>query len=187
MGTEAPQIRERGWRSRLVRIPRAGGTPAVLQLRSGGIATHFSAHGAVETAEVSSRDGVAYVRSTWNRLWHPFVMEPKDTHLHVVRGGGDSGGIARWYLRSVPLEDLRELAPVTLGRRNEVLIWSGGRRTFSFTFSDKEEYRCGLFFSDPKGNIVQVDHEGTFRGRITLPGRGFLTVRSLKDWTLKQI
>ncbi len=140
-------------------VPRTAGTPAVPEPRPGGAATRFMAHGAVGTGGVSSRDGTACA-STWWTHPPPSVREARHAHLHLVRAGGDRGGCARRYLRSVPLGELRGLTPLATGRRDEVLAWSGGRRTFSFAFSDQESHRCGLPSSDREGNAVPREYEG---------------------------
>ncbi|MFE2296543.1 hypothetical protein [Streptomyces sp. NPDC059452] len=178
-------VSAQGWRSRMVPIPRPAGEPAIVELRSGGFLTHFSAMGGIDTEHVRSEDDHVYVTSTTGTKPFLFVLAPKHTHVKVKRHGGDSGGIARWHLRTIAPESLRKLESELEGDGGEVLSGSRGGE-FSFSFEQKDGV-AGFVCTDFRGNPMDITHEGHMRGRVKIPGPGYITVVALGPWKLKRL
>ncbi|MFD4005791.1 hypothetical protein [Streptomyces rubiginosohelvolus] len=115
----------------------------------------------------------------------PFVLAPRHTHVKVQRHSGDSGGFARWYLRTIAPEDLRTLGSDLAGEAGEVLHGTDGGE-FSFSFDQKDGV-AGFVCTDVRGNPMDITHEGHTRGRVTIPGPGFIAVTCLGPWRLKRL
>ncbi|MFH8561406.1 hypothetical protein [Streptomyces sp. NPDC017988] len=176
-------VSERGWRGRLVPVPRPAGEPAFLTLRSGGPFSYFSATGAIETRDLSARDASIGI-STFGSEPHPFILPAEYTHVLVTRPG--ASGVARWYLRTLPEEEIGVLAlsGETRGTGPTLLRWAGPCRTFAFTLEGNENW-THLVCMDTGGRPMPAKQEGGLRRRITLPVPGFVMVRSAGPWVLQ--
>ncbi|MFF2720116.1 hypothetical protein [Streptomyces sp. NPDC058011] len=102
-------VSERGWRGRLIPIPRQGGEPAFLTIRAGGPFSWFSVTGVIDTPELSSQDA-AIGLSTYGSKALPFIVPAEFTHVLVKRSGSGSSGLARWYLDTLPQDRIGALA-----------------------------------------------------------------------------
>ncbi|MFI8875739.1 hypothetical protein [Streptomyces sp. NPDC055243] len=163
-------------------VPHPAKEPAFLTIRSGGPFSWFSVTGAIDTPELHSRDAQVGL-STYGSKPLPFIVPAEYTHVEVRR---NSGGVARWYLDTLPQTQIGSLAFTgeTAGTGPTLLRWSGPRRTFTYTL-DGNENHSGLMVSDAQCRYMSADREGTLRGRLTMPAAGYVMVRSDGPWALR--
>ncbi|MFI8941159.1 hypothetical protein [Streptomyces sp. QH1-20] len=173
----------KGWRNREVEIPRTPGAPTLLEVRSMGWSSTFMAHGVVNTPERGVRGPVAALAI--GRRPQRLLLGRKYTHVHIERLSSSSsgGGFARWRLRVLPLEAAREVSGIVRGRTNDVLRCPAGLRTVDFAFDRKTAGGSEIIHMAPDGRTVtRVMEFGTFRGKIKIPGPGYLRIESLGPW-----
>lgn len=180
-------VSERGWRGRLIPVPRQGGEPAFLTIRAGGPFSWFSVTGVIDTPELSSQDAKIGL-STHGSKALPFIVPAEFTHVLVKRSGSGSSGLARWYLDTLPQDRIGALASTgeTRGTGPALLRWEGPRRAFAFTLNGPENWSW-IQVTDRRGRPVAAEREGDLRGRITLSAPGHVMVRSDGPWSLRSL
>ncbi|MFI9019168.1 hypothetical protein ACIGZI_34600 [Streptomyces griseus] len=127
--------------------------------------------------------------STYGSKPLPFIIPAEYTHVLVKRSGGmNHSGIARWYLDTLPPDEIGTLAfsGETRGTGPTLLRWVGPRPTFAFTLDGNENW-SGLMVTDARGRYMSADLEGNLRGRLTLPVTGYAMVRSSGPWSLRSV
>ncbi|MFF5130752.1 hypothetical protein ACFY41_27970 [Streptomyces syringium] len=173
-----------GWRNRDVEIPRTPGAPTLLEVRSMGWYSMFMAHGIEKTPQREVRGPVAALAI--GRRPQRLLLGRKYTHVHIQRLSSSSsgGGFARWRVRVLSLEAAREISGTVRGRTNDVLWCPAGLRTVNFAF-DRKTADGGSVITHmaPDGRTVTTVMEfGTVRGKMRIPGPGYLRIESLGPW-----
>ncbi|SPE55974.1 hypothetical protein SNS2_2712 [Streptomyces netropsis] len=175
-----------GWRNREVEIPRTPGAPTLLEVRSMGWYSRFTAHGIMNTPERGERGPVAALAI--GRKPQRLLLAQKYTHVYMERlsSPGTGGGFARWRLRVLPLEAAREVSGTVRGSTNDVLRCPAGLRTVSFVLSRRSidgGAEITHMASDGR-TVTDVMPPGAIRGTMKVPGSGYLRIESPGPWEI---
>ncbi|WP_171168822.1 hypothetical protein [Streptomyces sp. I05A-00742] len=173
----------RGWRNREIPLDMEPGVPALLGLKS-GLTSSFYASG-IRRTESEEEHGPTILGTHGNEE-HRFMLNPKYTHVHLVRHVGREGstGVAGWRLRRLPLTSARPLSGVVTGDVHDVLMCDPATRNITYSF-DGNPYDSRIMYISPDGKRTrELPRIGHLRGNLRIPGTGYLQIHSPKSWKI---
>ncbi|RNG30426.1 hypothetical protein [Streptomyces botrytidirepellens] len=174
-----------GWRGREVEIPRSERGPALLEFK-GGLTTSFKVL-ALHRSATRKTYGEELLYSYGPKALRALLpAQYNRVEVQRVKPRPTSGtGFSRWRLRTLEVADLAGLEDVLSGE-HETLVYFADRARVSFAWLGDTEHG-ELHFTPEYGNEArQLSRHGDIRGTVTVPGAGFLAVRTFGKWTLEK-